>query len=70
MKAAILTELNKPLVVADISLPQQLSFGQVRVKILAAGFAGPSSMKLKGPKARINFCRIFWGMKVQGSSWM
>ena len=33
MKAAILVESRKPLVIADIDLPTKLEFGQVLVKI-------------------------------------
>ena len=32
MKAAILVESNKPLVVGDIDIPSSLEFGQVLVK--------------------------------------
>ena len=31
MKSAILIESNKPLIIADIELPEKLEFGQVQV---------------------------------------
>ena len=40
MKAAILVESRKPLVIADIDLPTKLEFGQVLVKICYSGVCG------------------------------
>ena len=40
MKAAILVEQRKPLVIADIELPQSLDVGQVLVKIHYSGICG------------------------------
>ena len=40
MKAAILVESKKPLVVADVDLPTKLEYGQVLVKIFYSGICG------------------------------
>ena len=48
MKAAILTELNKPLVVADLELPKELKPGQVLVKVLATTICGKQLGEVSG----------------------
>ena len=40
MKAAILVETGKPLVIADLELPEQLQAGQVLVKVQYSGICG------------------------------
>jgi S-(hydroxymethyl)glutathione dehydrogenase/alcohol dehydrogenase len=50
MKAAILTELHKPLTVADIRLPPAPSFGQVHVKIAYSGICGAQINEIEGAK--------------------
>ena len=40
MKSAILTESKKPLVVAEIDLPEKLDAGQVQVKLHYSGICG------------------------------
>ena len=40
MKAAILVESKKPLVVANVDLPKKLEYGQVLVKIFYSGICG------------------------------
>jgi len=40
MKAAVLVESGKPLVLADLGLPAVLSFGQVHVRIHYSGICG------------------------------
>lgn len=49
MKAAVLTELNAPLTVADVELTD-LEFGQVRVRVLAAGICGAQLQEIRGEK--------------------
>ncbi len=66
MKAAILTELNKPLVVADISLPQKLSFGQVRVKIYYSGICGAQLNEIEGAKGPDKFLPHLLGHEGSG----
>src|SRR6266700_8263174 len=55
MKAAILTELNKPLTIADIALPKQLSFGQVLVKVHYSGICGAQLNEIEGAKGPDKF---------------
>lgn len=54
MKAAILTETNKPLVVDEVELPDTLSCGQVLIKIIYSGICGAQINEIeaaKGPDA-------------------
>ena len=48
--AAILTEQNQPLVVAEIDLPAALSFGQVLVRLLYSGICGAQLGEIAGTK--------------------
>ena len=49
-KAAILVEQHKPLVVAEIELPQQLEVGQVLVRIHTSGICGSQIGEIDGAK--------------------
>src|SRR5882724_10881880 len=53
-KAAILTELNKPLTVAEIETTE-LQVGQVLVKILLSGLCGAQLQEIAGLKGNANF---------------
>jgi len=66
MKAAILTELKKPLVVADIELPKQLSFGQVLVKIHYSGICGAQLNEIEGAKGPDKFLPHLLGHEGSG----
>ncbi len=55
MKAAILTELKKPLVVAEIELPKTLAFGQVLVKVHYSGICGAQFNEIEGAKGPDKF---------------
>jgi S-(hydroxymethyl)glutathione dehydrogenase/alcohol dehydrogenase len=55
MKAAVLVELNKPLVMGDLDLPGQLSFGQVLVKIHYSGICGAQINEIEGAKGPDKF---------------
>ena len=55
MKAAVLVELNKPLVLGDLDLPGQLSFGQVLVKIHYSGICGAQINEIEGAKGPDKF---------------
>ena len=66
MKAAILTELNKPLVVADITLPSELFFGQVRVKICYSGICGAQINEIEGAKGPDKFLPHLLGHEGSG----
>lgn len=50
MKAAILVELKKPLVIADIDLPEKLEYGQVLVKVMVSGICGSQLGEINGVK--------------------
>jgi S-(hydroxymethyl)glutathione dehydrogenase / alcohol dehydrogenase len=52
MRAAILVESGKPLVVADVELPERLEYGQVLVRVHASGICGSQIGEIdavKGP---------------------
>jgi S-(hydroxymethyl)glutathione dehydrogenase/alcohol dehydrogenase len=55
MKAAILVEQNQPLIVANIDLPEQLSFGQVLVKVNYSGICGAQINEIDGAKGPDKF---------------
>ena len=50
MKAAILQELNQPLVVDEVELPAELAVGQVLIKIAYSGICGSQLGEIKGVK--------------------
>ena len=52
MKAAILNESSKPLIVSNVDLPEKLEFGQVLVKVYYSGICGAQINEIdavKGP---------------------
>lgn len=69
MKAAILVEQRKPLVVDDIELPDSLDVGQVLVKIQFSGICGSQLGEIDGAKARTSSCRICWVMRHPEALW-
>jgi len=50
MKAAVLTELKKPLVVTEVTLPKELAVGQVLVKVRYSGICGSQLGEIDGVK--------------------
>jgi len=50
MKAAILVEQKKPLVIADIEAPVKLEYGQVLVKVICSGICGSQIGEIDGAK--------------------
>lgn len=54
-KAAILVENKKPLVVAEIEMPKELSFGQVLVKVNYSGICGAQINEIEGAKGPDKF---------------
>ena len=58
MKAAVLVDLNQPLVVADLEMPKELAFGQVLVKVHYSGICGAQINEIGGRRGRTSFCRI------------
>lgn len=55
MKAAILVEQNKPLVIGEIKLPDSLSYGQILVKIHYSGICGAQINEIDGVKGPDKF---------------
>ncbi len=55
MKAAILVETGRPLVVADVTLPERLEYGQVLVRVLASGICGSQIGEIDGVKGPDKF---------------
>lgn len=66
MKAAILVELNKPLVVSAIELPQRLGFGQVLVKVHYSGICGAQLNEIAGTKGPDKFLPHLLGHEGSG----
>jgi S-(hydroxymethyl)glutathione dehydrogenase/alcohol dehydrogenase len=67
MKAAILTELNKPLTIADVAMPKQLSFGQVLVKMHYSGICGAQLNEIEGAKGPDKFLPHLLGHEGSGN---
>jgi len=55
MKAAILVEQKKPLVITDISLPCKLQYGQVLVKVICSSICGSQIGEIDGVKGTDKF---------------
>jgi S-(hydroxymethyl)glutathione dehydrogenase/alcohol dehydrogenase len=55
MRAAILVEQHKPLLVDKIQLPDELSFGQVLVKVHYSGICGAQINEIEGAKGPDKF---------------
>lgn len=65
-KAAILVEQKKPLVVADISLPAKLEYGQVLVKLFYSGICGAQINEIEGAKGKDKFLPHLLGHEGSG----
>ncbi len=50
MKAAILVEQKKPLVIADVNMPSKLEYGQVRVRVICSSICGSQIGEIDGAK--------------------
>ena len=55
MKAAILVKKNEPLIIDDIQPPDQLFFGQVKVKNIISGLCGAQLQEIAGLKNNEKF---------------
>lgn len=66
MKAAILVENNQPLVVANLEMPQQLSYGQVHVKLHYSGICGAQINEIEGAKGPDKFLPHLLGHEGSG----
>lgn len=67
MKAAILVEQHKPLVVADVELPKELSFGQVLVKVHYSGICGAQINEIDGAKGPDKYLPHLLGHEGSGT---
>ena len=65
MKAAILTELKKPLIIEEIEIPD-LTFGQVLVKILFTGICGSQLGEIDGKKGPDKYLPHLLGHEASG----
>ena len=66
MKAAILVNSKKPLVIADIDLPPKLEFGQVLVKISYSGICGSQINEIDAAKEPDKFLPHLLGHEGSG----
>lgn len=66
MKAAILTETGKPLVVSDVKLPKSLEFGQVLVGLKYSGICGAQINEIDGAKGPDKFLPHLLGHEGSG----
>jgi len=66
MKSAILIESKKPLIVADISLPKNLSYGQVLVKVSYSGICGAQINEIDAIKGADKFLPHLLGHEASG----
>ena len=66
MKAAILIESSKPLMVSDIDLPEKLEFGQVLVKVCYSGICGAQINEIDAVKGPDKFLPHLLGHEGSG----
>ncbi len=66
MKAAILVELNKPLIVDTIHLPDDLLYGQVLVKVKYSGICGSQLGEINGVKGPDKYLPHLFGHEGGG----
>lgn len=67
MKAAILVELKKPLVVAEVELPEALDAGQVLVRVHYSGICGSQLGEIDGVKGEDRFLPHLLGHEGSGT---
>ena len=66
MKAAILVENKKPLLIGNIQIPEKLEVGQVLVRILYSGICGAQLNEIDAVKGRDNFLPHLLGHEGSG----
>ena len=66
MKSAILIESNKPLIIADVDLPNKLEFGQVLVKVCYSGLCGAQLNEIEAVKGPDKFLPHLLGHEGSG----
>ena len=67
MKAAVLTALKSPLVLAQITMPEALAVGQVFVKIHYSGICGSQLGEIDGAKGEDKFLPHLLGHEASGT---
>lgn len=67
MKAAVLVENNKPLVVASLDLPNELLYGQVHVRLHYSGICGAQINEIEGAKGPDKFLPHLLGHEASGT---
>ena len=67
MKAAILVENRAPLEVAELRMPERLSFGQVHVRIHYSGICGAQINEIEGAKGPDKFLPHLLGHEGSGT---
>ena len=67
MRAAVLTELKKPLVIAELDMPPALAFGQVLVKVHFSGICGSQLGEIDGAKGEDKFLPHLLGHEASGT---
>lgn len=67
MKAAILTQLNAPLIIDEVALPNTLAVGQVLVKIHCSGICGSQLGEIDGAKGEDKFLPHLLGHEASGT---
>lgn len=67
MKAAVLTELRAPLVIAEVQMPASLAVGQVLVKIDFSGICGSQLGEIDGAKGEDRFLPHLLGHEASGT---
>ena len=67
MKAAVLTELKAPLVIAVLQMPDQLAAGQVLVKVHFSGICGSQLGEIDGVKGEDKFLPHLLGHEASGT---
>ena len=65
-KAAILVELNQPLTLAEVELPERLDVGQVLVKVRYSGICGSQLGEIDGAKGEDKFLPHLLGHEGSG----
>ena len=68
MRAAILVELKKPLVIAQVDLPETLDVGQVLVKVHYSGICGSQLGEIDGAKGEDRFLPHLLGHEGSGTA--
>ena len=66
MKAAILVELQQPLIIDEVQLPESLSCGQVLVKVAYSGICGSQLGEIDGAKGPDNYLPHLLGHEASG----